>query len=73
VAISLQPTDQANAENEVYTPTNEVPQSSPTSIPTPTVPEFPSWTNPLLLTITVALAGLLVYHKKHKRNLVKKV
>jgi hypothetical protein len=41
--------------------------------PTPTVPEVPSWTIPLLLTIMVASAGLLVYHKKHKHNLVKKV
>ena len=39
--------------------------SSPT--PTPTVPEFPVLTIPLLLTIMVALAGLLAYHKKHKR------
>jgi parallel beta-helix repeat protein len=40
-------------------------------IPTPTVPEFQLWTIPLLLIIMVA-AGLLVYHKKHKHNLVKK-
>ena len=39
-------------------------QLSPT--PTPTVPEFPSWIIPLLLTIMVASAGLLVYRKKHK-------
>ena len=45
--------------------------SSPT--PSPTVPEFSSWTIPLLLTIAVA-AALLVYHKKNpKRNSVKKV
>ena len=36
--------------------------------PTPTVPELPSWTIPLLLTIMVASAGLLVYLKKHKQN-----
>ena len=41
--------------------------------PTPSVPEFPSWTIPFLLTITMAAAGLLVYHKKHKHNTVKKV
>ncbi len=46
---------------------------SPNSTPTPTVPEFSSLTIPLLLTITLVLAGLLVYHKKHKHNLVKKV
>jgi hypothetical protein len=46
---------------------------SPNPTPTPTVPEFPSWTIPLLLTIMVASAGLLVYHKKHKHNLVKEV
>ena len=48
---------------------------SPTSNPTPTlsVPEFPLWIIPLLLTIMVASAGLLVYHKKHKGSLVNKV
>jgi nitrous oxidase accessory protein len=35
------------------------------------VPGFPSWTIPLLLSIIVAVAGLLVYHKKHKKDLVK--
>lgn len=47
--------------------------TSPSPNPTPTsaVPEFPSWTIPLLLTIMVASAGLLVYHKKHKGSLVK--
>ena len=45
-------------------PTNSGPTSSPT--PSPSIPELPSWTIPLLLTIMVALAGLLVYHKKHK-------
>ena len=34
---------------------------------------FTSWTIPLLLGLMVATAGLLVYHKKHKHNLVKKV
>jgi outer membrane protein assembly factor BamB len=41
--------------------------TSPSPTPTPTVPEFPSWTIMFLLTVMVALAGLLVYHKKHKR------
>jgi hypothetical protein len=38
--------------------------SSPT--PSPTVPELPSWTIPLMVTIMVATSSLLVNHKKHK-------
>ena len=38
--------------------------------PTPTVPEFLSWTIPLLLSLMVLAAGLLVYHNKRKRGLV---
>ena len=34
--------------------------------PSPAIPEFSSWAIPLLLTIIVASAGLLVYFKKHK-------
>jgi hypothetical protein len=34
--------------------------------PTPTVPEFPLWTIPLILGMMLASAGLLVYHKKTK-------
>jgi len=51
----------------------ELPSPSPSPNPTltPTVPEFPSLTIPLLLSIMLASAGLLVYHKKHKHNLVK--
>jgi hypothetical protein len=33
-------------------------------IPTPTVPEFSSWTILILLSIVLATAGLLVYHKR---------
>ena len=58
------PTEKANIENEMYTPTDELPPSSPNPTPTPTVPEFISLTIPLLLTTIVAIAGLLVYHKK---------
>ena len=49
------------------------PISSTTTLPTPTpsIPEFSSWTIPLIVTIMV-VAGLLVYHKKHKHNSVKK-
>jgi hypothetical protein len=53
------------------TSTSTSPTQNPT--PTPTVPEFPSWTIPLLFSIMLATAGLLVYHKKHKPNLVKKI
>jgi hypothetical protein len=43
-----------------------MPTSTPTlTIPTATpVPEFPSWTILLLLSIMVAITGLLVFHKK---------
>jgi hypothetical protein len=34
--------------------------------PTPTVPEFPSWTILLNLSVVVAIAGFLIYFKKHK-------
>jgi hypothetical protein len=50
------------------TPTSLPSSSSPNSTPTPTVPEFSSWTIPMLLTMTVALAGLSVYCKKHKQG-----
>jgi hypothetical protein len=56
-------------------PTLNSPTPTPTQnpTPTPTVPEFSSCTIPLLFIIMLATAGLLVYHKKHKHNLVKKV
>ena len=38
----------------------------PTPSPTSSIPELPSWTTPLLLAMMVALAGLLVFHKKQK-------
>jgi hypothetical protein len=52
--------------------TSFLPIPSQTQLPTPfpSVPEFPSWTIPLLLSM-LATAGLLVYHKKHKKDLVK--
>ncbi len=40
------------------------PATSPT--PTPTVPEFPALTIPILL-IVMAIAGLSVYFKKHRQ------
>jgi hypothetical protein len=54
-----------NSASASSTPTS-IPSLTPTS--TPTVPEFSAWTIQLLLTIILALAGLLVYHKKHKQR-----
>jgi len=53
----------------VATSTPTLPNYGPTSSPTPSpsIPEFSSLAIPLLLAIIVA-AGLLVYHKKHKRQ-----
>ena len=50
-----------------------IPTPSTTQTSSPSIPEFSLWTIPLILTIMLAAAGLLVYHKKHKHNLVKKV
>ena len=36
--------------------------------PTNTIPELQTWAIPLLLTIMLATAGLLVYHKKQKQG-----
>jgi hypothetical protein len=50
---------------EVVFTGNINPSSTPnSSTPTPTVQELSAWTIPLLLTITLALAGLIVYPKK---------
>lgn len=48
-----------------------IPTLSPTSFPTPSpsIPEFPSWTLPLLFGIVMAVV-LLVYFKKRKRAAV---
>jgi hypothetical protein len=54
---------------EISASSSPNPTASPTNTiasPTPTVPEFPSWTLPLL-SIMAATAGLLVYHKKRRR------
>jgi len=50
------------------TPASLPSSSSPNSTPTPTVSEFSSWTIPMILTMTVALAGLSVYCKKYKQG-----
>ena len=50
-------------------PTSQGGENNVESTPTPTVPEFSSGTILLLLTVLVATAGLLVYHKKHKRKM----
>jgi len=44
-----------------------LPTSTPNPTPISSIPGFPLWTIPLVLTILVA-AGLLVYHKKHKHK-----
>lgn len=73
---NILPTDQANAENEMYTPTNELPQSSPTPIATPT-PSGQSNSEPFPATFVILVlaafvfafsAGLILYLKKHRRS-----
>jgi hypothetical protein len=49
------------------------PSIAPTPSSTNAFPEFPSWAIPLLLSLIVTAAGFLVYFKKRKHNLVKKV
>jgi hypothetical protein len=41
---------------------------TPNPTPTPSIPEFSSWTIPLLFGIMLTSAVLLVYPKKHKHN-----
>ena len=65
--------DSASGWSNTQTITIGETSASTSPTPTPTVPEFPSWTIPLLLTVMEAPAGLLVYHKKHKHDLVKEV
>jgi outer membrane protein assembly factor BamB len=49
--------------------TNQQPTSpSPTGSPSPTVPEFSLLTIPLLLSLMVAAAGLLVYLKRKTKE-----
>lgn len=48
--------------------TNPPPSLSPTSTPTPAVPEFSTWTILLFLTVMIVLAGLTVYLKKYKQG-----
>jgi hypothetical protein len=50
-----------------------IPETSTPPTSTPSVSEFSLWTSPLLLTIMLGIAGLLVYFKKQKRTLVKEV
>lgn len=51
------------------TQTITIGEISASPIPTPTVPEVPLLSTLLLLILMLATAGLLVYHKKHKRGL----
>jgi hypothetical protein len=53
-----------SATHTVTIPSSNVtPNPTVTPLPTSTVPEFPSLIIPLLLSIMLATAGLLVYHK----------
>ena len=45
---------------------NPTPTPTQNPTPTPSIPEFSSWTIPLLLGLMVATAGLLVYHKRKR-------
>ena len=55
-------------ETAISASPNPTPTSTQNPTPTPTVPEFSSWTIPLLLTITLALGGLVVCFKKQKQG-----
>ncbi len=65
--------DWSNTQTITIPETSTSTSPSPNPTPTPSIPEFPSWTVPLLLSTMLVVAGLLVYHKKHKHNSVKKV
>jgi hypothetical protein len=56
----------SNTQTVTIPETSATPSSSPNPTPTPTVPEFASWTIPLLFGLMLAIAGLLVYNKKYK-------
>jgi hypothetical protein len=79
LSTSIQPTLNIDISQKITNSTDKTTlDTSPTppnitANPSPTVPEFPSLTIPLLLGIILTTAGLLVYHKKHKHNSVKKV
>ena len=50
------------------TPTlTPLPKSNIALAPSPSILEIHSWIIPIVLSIILAVAGLLVYHKKHKR------
>jgi hypothetical protein len=50
------------------TPTlTPLPKSNGPIALSPSIPEIPSWIIPMVLSIILAAAGLLLYHKKHKR------
>jgi N-acetylneuraminic acid mutarotase len=62
------------ADNEAYLPIgyDSLPTASPTPQISPTVPEFPSWILMSMLTIMMG-SGLLVYFKKHKQIINRKL
>jgi parallel beta-helix repeat protein len=60
--------DQNNIDNYPLNKIFDIYQQSILTLltPTPAVSEFSSWTIPLLVSMMLVAAGLLVYHKKHK-------
>jgi N-acetylneuraminic acid mutarotase len=58
------------ATNEQYTPFGYGTLDTKEPTPTPSIPELQTWTTPFLISIMLAIAGLLAYHKKHKRSFV---
>ena len=61
---------EVSSESAPTPPTSASPNPTPTlsRTATPSVPEFPSWTILLSLTVLVATAGLLVYHKRKAKT-----
>jgi hypothetical protein len=67
ITLAQTSTSTSPSPNPITIPTQNTNQTS--APPTPTVPEFLSWTTTLFLLITMAVAaGLLVYHKKQKQG-----
>ena len=58
-----------NLVNPQTNPTSSPsPKPSASLTPSPSIPEFSSWTISVLLSLMVVAAGLLVYHKKRKTS-----
>ena len=67
--ITLKASDLNNGLYSKQTANFTIDTINPTPTPTPTVPEFPSWTIPLMLSFTALFAGLLVYSRIRKVGL----